>query len=112
MRAPASLLLLKRVGWPQQGPGRRDKGDAMGAWLQTQTFWLDLTNIVLGVVTLVCLLVVGFGLVQELGARRWPSPARDADHVLVTPELGLTMADGGHRIETPKGALSWRRRRG
>lgn len=82
----------------------------MGAWLRSETFWLDLTNIGLGVVTLVCVLAVGIAVVQDLLPRLRSHAARDDDHALLTPELGWTMADGGRRIERKrKTLLFWRR---
>ena len=77
------------------------------------TFWLNFTNIALGLVTLACVLAIVSGLVHELASRRRRRTAgkRDAatdDHAFVSPELGLTMADGGTRIDAtnpapPKG---------
>jgi hypothetical protein len=64
------------------------------------TFWLDFTNIALGLVTLACVLAIGGGVVRELLARRRAHAAAAADdHAFATPELGLTMADGGERID-------------
>ena len=82
----------------------------MSAWMQSETFWLDLTNVALGVVTLVCVLVVATGVLQDLLPRLRRSAAHDDDHVLLTPELGLTMADGGRRVEKKRNALPGRRR--
>jgi hypothetical protein len=64
------------------------------------TFWLNVTNIGLGVVTLICLAVVGYGVVQEVLVRVRKRRTIEADdHAMLVPELGLTMADGGERIE-------------
>ena len=63
------------------------------------TFWLDFTNIALGLVTLVCVLAVAAGVVQELGHRLAHGKKLADDHAFETPELGLTMADGGKRID-------------
>jgi hypothetical protein len=63
------------------------------------TFWLDFVNIGLGPVTLLGVLLVGLGVVRELRYRlaRGRKPADD--HAFETPELGMTMADGGKRID-------------
>ena len=74
-------------------------------------YWLIQTNILLGVVTLICVLAVGFGVVQELAARhRRNVNASELDrdlaatfgdgHAFHMPELGLTMADGGEELKT------------
>ena len=68
------------------------------------TFWLNFTNIALGLVTLACVLAIAAGVVHELADRRRKRAARNRDaaaddHAFVTPELGLTMADGGRRID-------------
>jgi hypothetical protein len=64
------------------------------------TFWLNFTNIALGLVTLACVIVVVGGAASEL-LHRWQRRAlvhRD-DHAFATPSLGVTMADGGERID-------------
>jgi hypothetical protein len=69
------------------------------------TFWLNFTNIALGLVTLLCVLVVAGGVVRELLLRRAHRAAVFGDdHAFATPRLGVTMADGGERIdrETPE----------
>jgi len=67
------------------------------------TFWLTATNIALGVVTLVCFVVLGRGLFVDLKARLAARRARLAvsadDHAFVVPMLGVTMADGGERVD-------------
>jgi hypothetical protein len=67
-----------------------------------ETFWLNATNIVLGVVTLVCIAAMATGLYQDVKARvlaRRTVPAHADDHAFVVPALGLTMADGGERVD-------------
>ena len=64
------------------------------------TYWLNITNIGLGIVTLVCVMVVGYGILLEAVMRlkqraQVHGPAED--HAFRLPELGLTMADGGER---------------
>ena len=63
------------------------------------TFWLDFVNIGLGLVTLLCVLLVGFGVVHELRYRFTRGRKLVDDHAFETPELGVTMADGGKRID-------------
>jgi uncharacterized membrane protein len=71
------------------------------------TFWLNFTNIALGLVTLACVLAIAAGVVRELLERRGHHATAAADdHAFATPELGLTMADGGQRIDDPKPADS------
>lgn len=76
------------------------------------TYWLTLTNVALGVVVLICCVAVGIGILQELAARRKKHAAlsqldREVSdlvatfhdgHAFHTPELGLTMADGGEEL--------------
>ena len=77
------------------------------------TMWLNITNFALGMVTLIALLVVFFAvgwylLVRKVGrAPQVDLSNVDADlramlqgsHSLSIPGLGLTMADGGERVE-------------
>lgn len=85
----------------------------------SETFWLNVTNIGLGLVVLVCLLVVGLSVVRELAQRRKRRVAlsRELDRDLKTlvaeyeadprifqdPALGPTMADGGEDIDRLRG---------
>jgi hypothetical protein len=65
------------------------------------TFWLNVTNIALGLVTLICCVAVGRSLYLELSVRlkkRARALATD-DHTFLVPELGITMADGGERLD-------------
>ena len=76
------------------------------------TYWLTVTNILLGLVTLVCCIAVGIGIVQELAARRKKHAQESAldrevadlaasfsgGHALHVPTLGVTMADGGEEL--------------
>ena len=81
------------------------------------TMWLNITNFALGLVTLIALLVVFFAvgwdlLVRKVGKTREVNLNNiDADlkallqggsHSFSVPEFGLTMADGGERIEASK----------
>jgi hypothetical protein len=74
-----------------------------------ETLWLNLTNVALGAVTLVCLLAFGrvaFREVAELVRVRSRSRGANSAHELVLSDLGVTMADGGEEIDerrlTPK----------
>lgn len=75
-------------------------------------FWLNVTNIALGIVVVLAVLVVIYGVVWELAIRhRKHRGVRDAHaqmqamlhdefaHSLPVPELGLTMADGGEHLK-------------
>ncbi len=76
------------------------------------TYWLNVTNIALGVVTLLCCIAIGIGIVQELAAKRRKAAAMSkldgevADlvgsfgdgHAFNVPGLGVTMADGGEEL--------------
>ncbi len=79
------------------------------------TMWLNLTNYALGLVTLIALLVVFFAVGWDVVAAKLSHVKKAVDlgnidaelqsllhggsHTLSVPELGLTMADGGERIE-------------
>jgi len=81
------------------------------------TMWLNITNFALGLVTLVALLVVFLSVGWDLLARKVKAPAHvdlrniDSDlkallhgssHSFTVPEFGLTMADGGEKVEPSK----------
>jgi len=76
------------------------------------TYWLTVTNVVLGLVVLVCCVAVAVGVVQELAARRRKAVEASkldrevADlvsayggHAFQVPSLGVTMADGGEKLD-------------
>jgi hypothetical protein len=70
--------------------------------MNDETFWLNVTNIALGVVTLACVALFVSVVLQEVVERVRQhvlvfSPKDD--HAFVLPELGLTMADGGERLD-------------
>ncbi len=70
-----------------------------------QTYWLNMMNIGLGLVTLVCCLIVGRTLIGEIGARvraHTEIPREADDHAFLHPDLGLTMADGGKKLKSGK----------
>jgi hypothetical protein len=74
----------------------------MFALIDPNTFWLNVTNVALGTVTLVCCFVVGYGVVQEIRKRTCEYKTKNVktdDHRLFLTNLGITMADGGERID-------------
>jgi len=87
------------------------------------TFWLNMTNLALGMITVLALIVVfsavGWDLLvrkvhhaRELGTTDLNSFDEDlramlqGSHSLSVPGLGLTMADGGERVEPSKSEAS------
>jgi len=65
-----------------------------------ETFWLNVTNIALGVVTLVCFLAIAGSVIQAVAVRlreRARVLVAADDHSFLVPELGLIMADGGEK---------------
>jgi len=71
-------------------------------FLNSNEFWLMFTNVALGVLTLICLATLVRAVVVEVFERRkatsWISKLAD-DHAFFSSELGVTMADGGQRID-------------
>ena len=80
------------------------------------TYWLNVMNIGLGVVVLLCCAAVAFGVVQELAARRRKRASlsqldREVSdlvstydgHAFHVPGLGVTMADGGEPARPEEG---------
>jgi hypothetical protein len=68
-----------------------------------QTLWLNLTNIGLGLVTVICLAIAGRVFFKELMDRMREASAKTVDdHAFHHAELGLTMADGGEKLEDGK----------
>jgi hypothetical protein len=65
------------------------------------TMWLNVTNIALGVVVLVACVVVARVFAAELIEKVRTSFAAQHSpaHELFVSDLGLTMADGGERID-------------
>lgn len=71
-------------------------------FLGSDEFWLNFTNIALGVTTLVCVVAIVRVMMKEIAERRRLNAFANSladDHVFAIPGLGLTMADGGKRIE-------------
>jgi hypothetical protein len=67
----------------------------------TETFWLNVTNLSLGIVTLVCIAAVITVAVRELALRRSrvKVPIAADDHAFALADLGITMADGGEKVD-------------
>jgi hypothetical protein len=65
------------------------------------TMWLTITNIALGVVVLAAIVVVLRVFAVELFGRFRKSfaTAHSSEHELFVSDLGLTMADGGERVD-------------
>jgi hypothetical protein len=70
-----------------------------------EAFWLNLTNLGLGLVTLAVLVPIGIALGKEAFAhfrKQFSMAAGNETHSFVVGGLGLTMADGGERIPQKK----------
>ncbi len=66
-----------------------------------EVFWLNVTNLVLGLATLICLLVIGYTAFREIRDRvrmHAGETEKVDDHSFVIDGLGVTMADGGERL--------------
>jgi hypothetical protein len=63
------------------------------------TLWLDFANVLLGLVTLLCVAVVGAGVVVELMQRLRVADLAEDAHALAAPDLGVTIAGGGERLD-------------
>jgi hypothetical protein len=73
-----------------------------------KTFWLTVTNIALGVVTGICILFLGKSLFQEIVQRvraEKRATTKVDEYSYMVPELGLTMADGGERLDKDRWSL-------
>ncbi len=80
---------------------------------EAELFWLNATNIILGLVVVVCCAIMAVAVVQALleraRSRRAAMREIEADmrslgsHAFEVPGLGLTMADGGEPMR-PKPA--------
>jgi hypothetical protein len=72
-------------------------------WNDPQTFWLNLTNLGLGLITLACLAFIVVAVMRELASTaREKAGAADPlldTHAFRVPELGITMADGGEPLK-------------
>lgn len=79
-------------------------------WNDPDSTWLNITNMALGIIVLLCAAVMVGGIAHEFLARARKRRRIDAeldrdmrllndDHAFDTPELGITMADGGEKRE-------------
>jgi hypothetical protein len=91
------LAMASRVG--RRLARLKGHGEAMYGADHADTFWLNFTNIALGLVTAICVIVVAAGVLRELGYRLSHSRRLADDHAFESPELGVTMADGGKRVD-------------
>ena len=77
-------------------------------WSDPDSIWLNITNIVLGVVVVLCAAVMLGGIAHEFISRARKRRRIDAeldrdmrllndDHAFDSPNLGITMADGGEK---------------
>ncbi len=70
-----------------------------------QTFWVNTTNLVLGLVTLCCAALIASVVINEL-IERWVGQLvgeqADDGHTIPVRGLGLTMADGGRQVDDEK----------
>ncbi len=73
----------------------------MSELFNPETGWLNVTNGILGLAVIACLLAVCRAVLQEMRAwavkRRQMLIARD-DHAFNLESLGITMADGGEPV--------------
>jgi len=70
--------------------------------MDSETLFLTITNIGLGVVTVICIAAVGMVIIKEVfsDARSTVTvPRLQDDHSFMLADLGITMADGGKRID-------------
>jgi hypothetical protein len=80
----------------------------------SEVLWLNLTNIALGVVVLICFVAIAVCAIHEGPTLRRKRAAVSAeldadmkkwfadDRTFHVPELGITMADGGERVDNPE----------
>lgn len=79
-------------------------------WSDPETAWLNVTNIALGIIVVVCAVVMLGGIAHEFISRTRKRRRIDAeldrdmlmlsdDHAFGSPNLGITMADGGEKHE-------------
>ena len=77
-------------------------------WSDPDSTWLNIANIVLGVVVVLCVVVMLGGIAHEFISRARNRRRIDAeldhdmrhlndDHAFHSPNLGITMADGGEK---------------
>ncbi len=74
--------------------------------LQSEEMWLVLTNVILGVSAIICVIVIVRIAMQEINERRRVRSLLahlTDDKTFVVSNLGVTMADGGKRIDQKEG---------
>lgn len=77
----------------------------MSNFMDPETLWLNVTNVLLGLVTIVCVVAVVRVALQEW---LWRATSRasetlpDDTHAFDIAGLGITMADGGERLDESK----------
>lgn len=75
-------------------------------WNDPQTWWLNITNLGLGLLTVAAFAAIAYTVILDVLAKRRAAaadrhealntvPLGQERHVFHSPELGLTMADGG-----------------
>ena len=68
-----------------------------------KTLWLNVMNIALGLVTLICILLIGKAAWADIRSRAGKVVDTAVDsHAYTVEGLGLTMADGGERLDQDK----------
>ena len=78
--------------------------------MNSETLWLTVTNVSLGIVTLVCIIAVGFVITKEVFAEvrsKVRLPKLQDDHSFFMADLGITMADGGTQIDEKENAKKY-----
>lgn len=86
----------------------------MSTLFETETMWLNITNVLLGLVTVVCIAAVIRVALQEWWSRaaaRQTVPLHEDSHAFDIAGLGITMADGGERLDETMRKIppSWER---
>lgn len=63
--------------------------------------WQNITNLLLIAVALVAAAYIGIGMVRQARLKGRKFVHEDA-HTMILPDLGVTMADGGEKIDEKK----------
>jgi hypothetical protein len=82
-------------------------------WSDPDSTWLNITNLALGAIVVLCAAVMLGGIAHEFISRARKRRRIDAeldrdmrllldDHAFESPSLGITMADGGEPREHPQ----------
>lgn len=78
--------------------------------MDSETLWLTITNVGLGIVTLICIIAVGIVIAKEVFAdvrSKVRLPQLQDDHSFMLNDLGITMADGGKPIDEKEQAKNY-----